>query len=162
MRVCGKFEKETFWHAWLRRRGQGQHMNRRTKKKTDKKKLDPYICDYLFAAQLIIWVGIDLFEHIGRWFWIADGNQFNFENQCSTAGDDVASTTVTVAQLWWDGQFTLFTWNEPNQSISRLNLWCKCLLCYSPTHISRSPWSQPLITWPLPIWKENGWSRSKL
>lgn len=31
-----------------------------------------------------------------------------------------------------------------------------------PTHISTRPWSQPLITWPAPNWKVNGWSRSKL
>lgn len=133
--------------------------------KTNEQNRDPYISVYLIAAQLIVLIGIDLFENICRWFRFANSEQFNFKNQCSAAGDNIASTSVTITQLWWNGQFTSFTWVQTQfkrMRIWEMNIWEFLFLAYSPTHMSRRPWSQPLITCPWPISNENGWSRSKL
>lgn len=63
---------------------------------------------YLFAAELVVAVSIDLFEHVGWWWSISDVDEFNLEHEGGTSWDDVSSSSVTVAETWRDGEFSLF------------------------------------------------------
>lgn len=53
---------------------------KREKQTKDKWKDWPYIDFYLFAAQLVITVFVDLFENICGWLWITNVQQFHFKD----------------------------------------------------------------------------------
>lgn len=64
---------------------------------------------YLFPAQLHVLVLIDLLEHVGGRRGVSDVDQLDVEHQSGSSGDDISGSAVSVAQLWRDGQLTLFT-----------------------------------------------------
>lgn len=102
----------------------------------------PYINFYLFAAQLVVAIFVDFLEHIGCWMRITNIEKFNFKDQCSAAGNHITSTTITIAQRWWNGQFSLFTWYS-NRMLIKMNVDSN--LMYDPL--------QEFTT--LPDWKLN-------
>lgn len=73
------------------------------------KKCDPYILVYLFAAQLLVTVFIDFLENIGGWWAVANIDELNIKDQSGLGWDNIASTAIAIAQLWWNGKFTFFT-----------------------------------------------------
>lgn len=58
---------------------------------------DPYIDVYLFAAQLLVLVVIDLFEDVGWWGGIANMNQLNIEVEGGLWWNDITSSTITIS-----------------------------------------------------------------
>lgn len=102
---------------WLQEGGgAGSYGEEKWKHKTTEV-VDPYIYFYLFAAQLVVTIFIDFFENICGRMWVADVQQFNFENQGGTARNHVASSTITVTQRRWNGQFSLLAYKKKTNEI---------------------------------------------
>lgn len=66
---------------------------------------------YLIATQLLVGVLVDFLEHIRCGWGISNINKLNVKQKCSTTWNHISSSTVSVAEIWWNRQFSLFTWN---------------------------------------------------
>lgn len=71
--------------------------------------IQTYIFNYLFAAQLLVTITINLLENICHWTLITNIDQFNFKNQSGATWNNITGSTVTIAQWWWDRQSSFFT-----------------------------------------------------
>lgn len=88
-------------------------------------------------------------EEMGNKNWI-------YWTRIQLTWDDVAGTAIAISEAWWNRQLSLFTCKRVVNNKSRR----KILTQNPPMHMSSRPWSQPLMTWPAPSWKLNGWSLS--
>lgn len=68
-----------------------------------------YILVYLIAAQLIVFVVVDLFEHVGGGRRVANIDELHIEQKCRTAWNHIASASVAIAKAWWNCQFTFLS-----------------------------------------------------
>lgn len=69
----------------------------------------PYIDGYLIAAQLVVLVVVDHLEHVGLGLLVADVDQLHLEDESGSTGNHLASSAVTVAERWRNGQLALLT-----------------------------------------------------
>lgn len=68
----------------------------------------PYIDGYLFAAQLVVVIVVNHLENVRLWLLvISDVDQLHLEQQCGATGNHFSGSTIPIAEVWWDGKFTL-------------------------------------------------------
>ena len=86
------------------------------------------------------WGPLHLPSPVWLQFWtLLDFEQLHLEHQGCTTWNLWGSSLCSITQLWWNHQLLLF-----------------------PSHIPRSPWSQPLMSWPVPREKTNGWFQGRV
>ena len=86
------------------------------------------------------WGPLHLPSPVWLQFWtLLDFEQLHLEHQGCTTWNLWGSSLCSITQLWWNHQLLLF-----------------------PSHIPSSLWSEPLMSWPVPREKTNGWFRGRV
>lgn len=68
-----------------------------------------YIWIYLITTQLLVGILIDLFENICCGRRVASVDEFNVEKERSTTGNHISSSTLSITEMRWNYQLSLFT-----------------------------------------------------